>query len=177
MCIRDRSIAILKHHLFNIKVIATELLIFSLWIFILIRLLLSNTPQEIWINGGLFLATIILGLFLIRSVIKEVSQREKIEKLAEKLSLANEQLKDNNEKLKELDRMKTEFVSMASHQLRTPLTAIKGYSSMLLEDFFGEIKGRVREAVDIVYQSGGNKILFPNNHYLYLARTRAIKFQ
>ncbi|MFA6416140.1 MAG: HAMP domain-containing sensor histidine kinase [Candidatus Paceibacterota bacterium] len=84
---------------------------------------------------------------------KEVSQREKIEKLAVDLERSNTELEVANEKLKELDKQKTEFVSIASHQLRSPLTAIKGYSSMLLEGSFGKITGKSREAVQVVFES------------------------
>lgn len=49
------------------------------------------------------------------------------------------QLKESNAKLRELDEAKDDFVSMASHQLRTPLTSVKGYISMVLEGDAGEI--------------------------------------
>ncbi len=52
---------------------------------------------------------------------------------------ATSKLEKSNEKLRHLDEAKDEFVSMASHQLRTPLTTIKGYLSMLLEGDAGEI--------------------------------------
>jgi len=51
--------------------------------------------------------------------------------------------------LKELDRMKTEFVSMVSHELRTPLTSIKGYVSMLREGELGEMTPEQNEFLDI----------------------------
>jgi signal transduction histidine kinase len=49
------------------------------------------------------------------------------------------QLKVSNAKLRALDEAKDDFISMASHQLRTPLTSIKGYTSMVLEGDAGDI--------------------------------------
>src|SRR3989344_7526635 len=132
--------AITRHHLFNIKVIATQLLVFALWLVILIPTLLSKTFTD-WLVNGLTLALVVLaGLFLIRSVKKEVDHREKIEGLMRELGHANDRLWVANEKLQELDKLKTEFVSMATHQLRAPLTAIKGYASMVLENSFGPVE-------------------------------------
>lgn len=64
-----------------------------------------------------------------------------------------DELKIANEKLQSLDKLKTEFLSLASHQLRSPLTAIKGYTSMLLEGSFGQITPEQKEAIDRVFQS------------------------
>lgn len=43
-------------------------------------------------------------------------------------------LTEQNDRLRDLDRMKDEFVSLVSHQLRTPLTSIRGYVELMLED-------------------------------------------
>jgi signal transduction histidine kinase len=68
---------------------------------------------------------------------------EEIEKfnvtLQKKIDDATKELKASNDKLRALDEAKDEFVSMASHQLRTPLTSIKGYLSMVLEGDAGKI--------------------------------------
>jgi signal transduction histidine kinase len=145
--------SIFKHRLFDIKIVATELLTFTLWVLLLLRTILSSNQKELWVNGSLLVATIIIGTFLIRSVIREIAQREKIEKLAIDLERSNTELELANERLKELDKQKTEFVSIASHQLRSPLTAIKGYSSMLLEGSFGKLADKPREAVQVVFES------------------------
>ena len=92
---------------------------------------------------------IVLGYQLIKSVKKEIKQREQLEILSEQLLSANE-------KLKELDKLKTEFISLATHQIRSPLTAIKGYASMILDGSYGELPPKVKEAVDIIMQSSAN---------------------
>lgn len=73
--------------------------------------------------------------------------------------LLYEKLETANEHLRELDREKSEFVSIASHQLRTPLTAISGYASMLLEGSYGKLSKKTEEAVSRIYQSSGRLVL------------------
>lgn len=146
------SYAVVKHQLFNIKIIATELLVFGLWLFILIRTILADSAQDRLINAGLLFVTVVIGVFLIKSVIKEISTREEIERLAKDLTVANE-------RLKELDKLKSEFVSIASHQLRSPLTAIKGYASLVLDGSYGKVPVTIREAVDKMYQASQSLVV------------------
>lgn len=138
--------AIVKHQLFSAKVVATELLAFVLWIVLLIRFLIGGSATDYIVNGLTLVLTFFVGLFLIKSVIKEVSQRERIEKLAKDLQQANK-------RLTELDRQKSEFVSFATHQLRAPLTAMKGYASLILEGDMGQVSEQVRDGVNRIYES------------------------
>lgn len=69
-----------------------------------------------------------------------------------------QELKVANEKLKELDQMKSEFLSLATHQIRAPLTAIKGYSSMLLEGDFGVLPQKAKDSVGTIMKSCQNLI-------------------
>jgi signal transduction histidine kinase len=154
--------AITKQNLFNIKVIATEFLTFILWITIFVRLVLSKNSQEVLTELGLLIITIIIGILLIKSVIKEVSQREKIELLAADLQKAND-------RLRELDKQKSEFVSFATHQLRAPLTAMKGYASLILEGDMGKLSNALRTAITRIFDSS-NTLANIVDDYLNISR-------
>lgn len=65
--------------------------------------------------------------------------------LEQRIESATKELQSSNARLKHLDEVKDEFMSMASHQLRTPLTSIKGYLSMLLEGDAGKLSPKQRE--------------------------------
>ncbi len=139
--------AILRYNLFDLKAVITELLMFCIWISLLLRTIFASDTSDLIINISLLVIVVIIGLLLIRSVRKEIKTREYMENLAKSLEEANI-------RLKELDQQKSEFVSLASHQLRGPLTAVKGYASMLLDGDFGTIdKPEIKDAIDKIYTS------------------------
>ena len=67
--------------------------------------------------------------------------------------LAYKKLKEANEYLVQVDKMKDEFLSMASHELNTPLAAIEGYLSMILDENIGKIDEKSRTFLDRAYAS------------------------
>ncbi len=73
--------------------------------------------------------------------------------LQQKINDATKKLRQTNEKLKQLDEAKDEFISMASHQLRTPLTSVKGYVSMVLEGDTGKLNAMQRKLLDQAFLS------------------------
>lgn len=60
--------------------------------------------------------------------------------------------------LMDLNRSKDEFISIASHQLRTPATAVKQYLGMLLEGFVGDIEPRQRMMVTKAYENNERQL-------------------
>lgn len=53
-------------------------------------------------------------------------------------------------KLKEVDKMKDEFISVASHELKAPIAALKGFISLFLDNAFGPFKGVAREKMGVL---------------------------
>ncbi len=160
---------IVKFRLFAVKLLGAQALVVTLWVLIGSMLLVVQSTASRSIVVFTLVLSFMFGIFLIRSVKKEVTQREQIEKLAVDLRHTNSNLEHANDRLKELDKQKTEFVSFATHQLRSPLTAMKGYSSLILEGDYGEISPDLRDAVQKIHEST-NTLTNVVNDYLNISR-------
>jgi signal transduction histidine kinase len=80
--------------------------------------------------------------------------------LQHKIHEATHKLRRANDKLKALDESKDDFISMASHQLRTPLTTIKGYTSMVLDGDAGKLTATQKKLL--------GQALFSSQRMVYL---------
>lgn len=132
------SYSIAKYQFMNMKALLTELAVVALLILFGIDLLFVESTAQLILKGASFLIALGVGYIIVRSVVREVDQKEQISQMAESLEQANT-------KLQELDRTKTEFLSIASHQLRTPLSIIKGYVELISDGAFGRVTKKTKE--------------------------------
>ncbi len=95
--------------------------------------------------------------------------------LKEEVDDATSQLRDSNRKLHKLDEAKDEFISMASHQLRTPLTSVKGYLSMVLEGDAGKITEDQKKLLEEAYSSS-QRMVYLIGDFLNVSRLQTGKF-
>lgn len=125
--------AIFKHRLFDVKVIATELITVILCLVLFIRLLFDTTPRSQIIDTFLLISVMFIGYFLIRSVTKEIEQREEIERLSQE---------------------KSEFMTFASHEIRNPITAMRGLASLIVDGTTGDAPVETRDAARKILIAG-----------------------
>jgi len=91
---------------------------------------------------------------------EDITERKRAEA---KIMYQNEQLKLANEKLKQLNGMKDNFISTVSHEFRTPLTSIKGSIEILLGGIAGSIDEKARELLFICNRNTDRLINLVNN--------------
>jgi signal transduction histidine kinase len=101
--------------------------------------------------------------------------RELNSTLQQRINNATKELRASNSMLRQLDEAKDEFVSMASHQLRTPLTSVKGYISMLIEGDAGKITDAQRHFLDEAFMSSERMVRLIND-FLNVSRIQTGKF-
>jgi len=68
-------------------------------------------------------------------------------------ALLYQKIQEANERLQQLDKLKDEFVSLASHELRTPMTVIKDYIWMLLQEKTGPLNEKQKQYLERTYGS------------------------
>lgn len=138
---------IVQFQTFKVRILGVTALIVTLWILLFSILFLQSIESARPIIIVTLLIFAFIGALLIRGVHREIEQKEEITKLAKNLEGANV-------RLKELDKAKSEFLSIASHQLRTPLAAIRGYLSMMQEGDFGKPTETMLDPLQKLVESG-----------------------
>lgn len=93
-----------------------------------------------------------------------------------RINAATRELRRSNTELRRLDAAKDEFVSMASHQLRTPLTSVKGYISMVLEGDGGPLTPMQRQLLEEAFTSS-ERMVHLINDFLNVSRLQTGRFE
>jgi signal transduction histidine kinase len=122
----------------------------------------------------------IVGLVhLVQDVTQEGRLEQRLTQRGNELRLLRDQLTQQNldlaaanAELRRLDDLKSQFVSVAAHELRRPLSPIIGYVELLLEEDVGPLGDEQREYLEIV-QRGARRLVDVTNNLLDLTRIEA----
>jgi PAS domain S-box-containing protein len=144
--------------------------------------LLGHVEDEGWRfkkDGNRFWADVIITalrdpsgeLIGFAKVTRDLTERKKHE---DAMRLANEQLAGQRLELETLNSAKDEFISLASHQLRTPVSGVKQFLGLLLEGYAGELTEQQRDYLQRAYDGNNRQIELINN-LLHVAQVDAGK--
>lgn len=148
--------AIFRRKLLDVKVVAAEIFSATLMLIVAVQLFLARSFLDLGFRVVVFAFVGIFIVQLIQSVRAEVRRRDELQTLSAKLTEANAHLQ-------ELDKLKSEFVSIASHQLRTPISIIKGYLALFLEGAYGEISPAAKEKLTQMFVINERMVRMVNN--------------
>jgi len=139
----------------------------------------SARQSTVALIGGSLLSVVILSL-VFRHLMREVATRKRSEEglgqLGSQLRVANQRLERSNDELARGSRLKSDFLSSMSHEFRTPLNAITGYSELLAEDATGPLSDKQRRFVGHI-QRGAKHLLDLINDILDLSKIEAGKIE
>ncbi|MEI6731174.1 MAG: HAMP domain-containing sensor histidine kinase, partial [archaeon] len=83
----------------------------------------------------------------------QIKSGDELERLGEEFNKTAEQLGRVDEERKGIDKAKTEFLSITSHELRSPMTPMRAQLQMLDQNYFGKMNRKQKDALDIVLRN------------------------
>lgn len=128
------------------QLMAAQMLVIGLWLAVGSILFIQSIEYARWVVAATLVLLGLIGYILVQSLQRELEQRKEIEDQRAKLQIANE-------RLKELDQVKSEFLSVASHQLRAPITAIRGYAANITEASYGAVPEHLKEPLETIQEA------------------------
>ncbi|MFA5932132.1 MAG: ATP-binding protein [Candidatus Paceibacterota bacterium] len=126
--------AILYNRLFNIKVFSTSILVFLLSIVLFLEIIFADSLVLIIFRSSIFLLVLIFGINLIRSVLREVEQKEKLAKLNMELQLSIKQ--------------RESLVHLVTHKVKGSFTRTKFLFAGILDGTFGPITPEIKKRAE-----------------------------
>jgi signal transduction histidine kinase len=133
-------------------------------------LTMVDLPRRDWAGQITGIIHLVQDLTVTGELEQQLAQhRNELRLLRDQLTRQNLELAAANAELRSLDKLKSEFVSVAAHELRTPLSSIIGYVEMLLDNDPGPLNDQQREFLEIV-QRGGQRLLSITNNLLDVTR-------
>ncbi len=140
--------SIVRYKLFTFRTVATELLVLFTVTGVFVQIFLTTSLNDLILQLLFFIAVAFSSYLLLINVYRGVKTREKLELLTQELKIANT-------RLQELDQQKSEFLSIATHQLRGPLAGIRGHLSLIIDGSYGKVPARTQEVIKKVLASSG----------------------
>ena len=140
------AVIVNRRYFLSWRVATAQFIASSIILFNLVSLLNSGSVEEVVLRSVLIVVLAFLSHLLVQSVVKEITKKQKVQETTKNIYHANINLK-------KLDRAKSDFINTASHQLRSPLSVVKGIASLIMEGTYEKISSGVKDAMEKVFIS------------------------
>jgi hypothetical protein len=134
---------VIRYKVLSPKVVTAQLFTSALMLISFIEIVLAEGVKQFVSKTIIFIFVAFFSWLFIKSVKVEIKTKEELQK-------SSEQLVKKNIELHRISEEKSEFVSLASHQIRGPLTSIKGYISLLRDEDLGPVSKEAKEALTVM---------------------------
>lgn len=141
LCALIITYAITERNLFP-SVVATDILVVVILILLMTFFIFPSLEFDFFAKALIFILILVLSLLLIKHNHEELERRRELERMS---------------------NLKSEFISIVSHQLRTPLAAMRGYASMIKDGDYGKINENTLDAVKYIHDSSVRMIKLVNS--------------
>jgi len=121
------TMSILRYKIINLNVASSIVFVVILGVMLFADIFSASNIEGRIYKIIVFFAAAIIEYQFIKAIIVDTKRKKQLE-------YYSQELRELNDKLKVTDAMKTEFISMASHELLTPISAIEGYLSMMVDE-------------------------------------------
>ena len=132
----------------DIRPVSTELFFVISFFVVIIDIVASQDFLNISIRLVVLMILVVYGSFTMNMLARELHRLREIQAL-------HEQVVKINGRLIEADKLKTQFVSFASHQLRAPISGIRSYLDMLVKGDFGQLQDKQKEILGTTVEAMG----------------------
>ncbi len=126
----------------DLRLVSVQVFVLVVLFVVVADIVVAQTMLDFSLRLVILLVLVFYGVVTSRNLVHEVRHLRQIEAM-------NEHITQMNGRLLEADRCKTRFVSLASHQFRSPLGGIRSYLDMLLAGDFGPLSDRQKEVIGL----------------------------
>lgn len=139
------TICVVRYELFSFRLVAVEVMVFALNLFLLFVALTAESQSAFHTNLAVLIFSILVSILFVRMARNEARLENEHTRFAA--------LEDANQKLRALDLQKSEFLALAAHHLRTPLSVVSGYIDLLKQNAYGKITKETRSVLENMEQN------------------------
>ncbi|MDP3989321.1 MAG: ATP-binding protein [bacterium] len=144
---------LIRFHVQSLKLFAAEVVVLTMIILLFANIFISEQIFNEIAKVFIFIIFTAFGLLFLAQLQRAARQQREVVSLNIKLRESTNRIAEANFKLKDINEQKSRLMSFASHQIKNPLTSIKGFASLIAEGSLGKLNTKTQHAAQTILSS------------------------